>query len=120
MKKGKAIGISIAIIVVAIVFGIASLPDEVLLDSPTIETSENLLPEDLQIDIPSGDISITDPEPEVIEEPEPEVIEEPEPEVIEEPEPEVIEEPAPVDDETSEEGKVIEIKIRDGVGSEER
>ena len=31
MKKGKAAGISIAVIAVVIVFGIASLPDEVLL-----------------------------------------------------------------------------------------
>jgi len=128
MKKGKVVGISSVIIVVVIVFGIASLPDEVLLESPTIETSENLPPSDLQIDIPSGEISITapepevveEPEPEVVEEPEPEVVEEPEPEVVEEPEPEVVEEPEPVDDETSEEGKIISIKIKDGVGGADK
>jgi len=57
----------------------------------------------------------------VIEEPEettPEVIEEPEettPEVIEEPEETTPEETEP--EETEEEGSVIEVKIKDGIGS---
>ena len=130
MKKGKAVGIGVAIISVAVVFGIASLPDEVLLESTLAETSKNLPSSDSQINIPTEEISTIVPKPEPVAEvmeepvpevmePEPEVIEEPAPEVIE-PEPEVIEEPAPVDAETAEEGKTISINLKDGVGGSER
>ena len=42
MKKGAAIGIGISIIVVAIIAGIASLPDKALIENPSFKTSENL------------------------------------------------------------------------------
>ena len=85
MKKGKAAGIGIAVIAAAIVFGIASLPDEVLLETP-IDASENIPTET----IPTEFQPETEPE-------------ETEPETPEE-----------------SEGNVIEIKIRDGIGSGDR
>ena len=104
MKKGKAAGIGIAVIAAAIVFGIASLPDEVLLETP-IDASENLptetFPTEFQPEIISSEEQTVEEEPEA----EPEVEPEAEPEV--EPEAETEEES---------EGKVIEIKISDGVG----
>ena len=41
MKKGITICIGVAIVVIAIFVGIASIPDEVLIESPSFETSEN-------------------------------------------------------------------------------
>ena len=41
MKKGTTIGIGVAIVVIAIFIGIASIPDDVLIESPSFETSEN-------------------------------------------------------------------------------
>jgi len=115
MNKGKGIGIGVTVIAVAIVFGIASLPDEVLLESPQLGASENLQTEMIPIDITPVEIPIEkQPIEEVVEEPVPEVVEEPVPEVVEEPVPEVIEEPENTDES---EGKVITVKINDGVGA---
>ena len=97
MKKGVVIGIGLSIIVVAIIVGIASLPDEVLIENPSLETSENLPQNEEQIEVPTV--------APVVEEP---VVEEP---VAEEP---VAEEP--VIEEASDEN-VIKVEIRDGVGS---
>ena len=101
MKKGKAAGLCITVIVVAIVFGIASLPDEVLLETP-ITASENIptetFPTEFQPEIISSEEQTVEPV-----EAEPEVSE---PEVSE---PEV-----------ESEGKVIEVKINDGVGAAQR
>ena len=63
MKKGPAIGIGVAVIAVAIFVGIASIPDEVLLENPNIETSEN----QLTVQEPITEEPITE---ETIEEPE--------------------------------------------------
>jgi hypothetical protein len=41
MKKRTGIGIGAAVIVASIFFGIASLPDEVLIESPSVDTSQN-------------------------------------------------------------------------------
>jgi len=41
MKKSTGIGIGIAVITVSIIIGIASLPDEVLIGSPSVDTSQN-------------------------------------------------------------------------------
>ena len=48
MKKRPAIGLSITVLVLAVIIGIASLPDEVLIDSPSIENSKTL-PEDIPL-----------------------------------------------------------------------
>ena len=91
MKKGVVIGIGLSIIVVAIIVGIASLPDEILIENPSLETSENL--------------------PQTEEPVEETVVEEP----VEEP---LVEEP--VEEESEEESSdddVIKVEIRDGIGS---
>jgi len=127
MKKGKATGIGITVIVAAVVFGIASLPDEVLLETP-IAASENIPTEtfstEFQPEIISSEEQTVEPkvaEPKVAEpkvaEPkvaEPKVAE---PKVAE---PKVTEpkvtEPEVTEPEESE-GKVIAVKINDGVGA---
>ena len=111
MKKGKAAGIGIAVIAAiaaAIVFGIASLPDEVLLETP-LDASENIPVETFTTDFQS---EIVSPEEQTVEtEPEEEVEPETAPEEEVEPETEPEEET---------EGNVIEIKISDGVGGGDR
>ena len=98
MKKGKAAGIGITVIVAAIVFGIASLPDEVLLETP-IAASENIptetLPTQFQPEIISSEEQTVESEPEVAE-----------PEVAE--------------PEEESEGEVITVIINDGVGAKQR
>jgi len=42
VKKAKVIGLSISLVVLAIVFGIASIPDEVLSESNSVETNQNI------------------------------------------------------------------------------
>ena len=91
MKKGKAAGIGIAVIAAAIVFGIASLPDEVLLETP-ITASENIPTETFP----------TEFQPEIISSEEQTV------------------EPVEAEPEVESEGKVIEVKINDGVGAAQR
>jgi len=67
MKKGKVAGIGIAVIAAAIVFGIASLPDEVLLETP-IDASENIpaetLPTEIQQEIIPSEEQTVETEPE--------------------------------------------------------
>src|SRR3990172_9012672 len=100
MKKGTGIGIGIAVVIVSIIVGIASLPDEVLIESPSFDTSQNPSGEEKQITIPSESVSSkeeTEPKEEAPAEP------------VEQTQPE---------EETQ--GKVIEVKIRDGVGSRDK
>ena len=124
MRKGKGIGIAVAVIAVAIVVGIASLPDEVLLDSPVVDTS---VTEDMNIPLPViEDLENIAPEetiPEVIEDLEEPIPEETEEETVPEetmPEETMPEETMPEEtmpEETEEDGSVIEVKIKDGIGS---
>lgn len=113
MKKGKGIGIGVAVIALAIVFGIASLPDEVLLESPQLDTSENLPSEMIPMDI----ASIILEEPVLVEEPIEEVVEEA-------PVLEVAKEPIEVAEESETPGEsennIITVKINDGVGAKMR
>ena len=114
MSKRKGIWIAVAVIGVAIVVGIASIPDEVLLDSPSVENTET---EDIDIPLPVIDVPIIEePEETVTEETEPEEITE----VIEEPEETAPEETTPDETESDEEGNVIEVSIKDGIGSGDR
>ncbi len=116
MKKGAAIGIGLSIIILAIIVGIASLPDEVLIENPSLETSETLPINEEQIKEPVVEEPVVE-EP-VVEEPvvEEPVVEEP---VVEEP---VVEEPVveePVVEETEDdtsENNVIKVEIKDGIG----
>ena len=41
MKKGITIGIGLVVVIIAIFIGISSIPDDVLLESPSFGTSEN-------------------------------------------------------------------------------
>jgi len=98
MKKGTGIGIVIAIAVVVIILSITSLPDDVLMDSPLIDTSEGQTSEEKKVVMPSESITSTE-QTESKESPV---------EPIEQTEPE------------ESQGNVIEVKIRDGVGSKDR
>jgi len=42
VKKAKVIGLSISLVVLATVFGIASIPDEALSESNSVETTQNI------------------------------------------------------------------------------
>ena len=119
MKKGKAIGIGTIVIIASIMFGIASLPDEVLLEYDSQETSYELLSEESTTDKqifeeigPEIPIEPAQEETEVAPE-EPEVAPE-EPEVAPE-EPEVA--PEDVEDEK---GKKIQVSLHDGAGTKMR
>ncbi len=48
MKKLPVIGLSITVLVLSVIIGIASLPDEVLIDPSSIENSQTL-PEDIPL-----------------------------------------------------------------------
>ena len=92
MKKWTGVGIGVAVIVVAIIFGIASLPDEVLIESPSVDTSQNS-PGEEKTTVSSESISSNE-------------------------QTEPVEQTEPEEEETQ--GKVIEVKINDGVGSKDR
>ena len=112
MKKGTGIGIVIAIAVVVIILSITSLPDDVLMDSPLIDTSEGQTSEEKKVVVPSE--SITSTEQTKPEELPVEPIEQTKPEELPV---EPIEQTKP---EEKPQGNVIEVKIRDGVGSKDR
>jgi len=124
MKKGKAAGIGITVIVAAIVFGIASLPDEVLLETP-IAASENIPTEtfltEFQPEIISSEEQTVEAEPVESEPVEAEPVEA-EPVESEPVESEPVEsEPVEAEPEEEEaEGKVITVIINDGVGAKQR
>ena len=48
MKKRPVIGLCITVLVISVIIGIASLPDEVLIDSTSIENTQTL-PEDIPL-----------------------------------------------------------------------
>ena len=106
MNKGKGIGIAVAVIALAVVFGIASLPDEVLLESPQLDASENLPSKMIPMDIAIEKVPIVEPIQEVVEEPIVVAQEEPIEEVVDEPE-----------NPDESEGKLITVTINDGVGT---
>ena len=60
MKKETGIGIGIAIVVFVIIFGIISLPDEVLIESPSVDTSAVQIGEEKKIIVSSESISSTE------------------------------------------------------------
>ena len=92
MKKWTGVGIGVAVIVVAIIFGIASLPDEVLIESPSVDTSQNS-PREEKTTVSSESISSNE-------------------------QTEPVEQTEPEEEETQ--GKVIEVKIKDGVGVKQK
>jgi len=130
VKKGKAIGIGAFVIIASIMFGIASLPDEVLLESGSQETSYEVFSEEstagkqifeeigpvIPIESVQEEPVVVPEEPVVVPE-EPEVVPE-EPEVVPE-EPEVVPEEPEVaqEDGDAEKGKKIKVSVHDGAGT---
>ncbi len=119
MRKGVVIGVTTTVIVLSIMVGIASLPDEVLLEPSPFETPQNSVATQTtstSISEEGGKVAIQEPvvqeEPEVAQE-EPEVAQE-EPEVAQE-EPEVAQE-----DGEEEKGKTIKVSVHDGAGTKMR
>ena len=125
MKKGKGVGIGVSVIIASIMIGIASLPDEVLLESGSLETSQGLLSEENTADIqifneigPVIPIELTQEEilPEPAQEETP--IEPAQEEILPEPaQEETPIEPAREDTETKTTGKKIQVSVSDGVGA---
>jgi len=125
VKKGKGVGIGVFVIIASIMIGIASLPDEVLLESGSLETSQDLLSEENTADIqifneigPVIPIELTQEEilPEPAQEETP--IEPAQEEILPEPaQEETPIEPAREDTETKTTGKKIQVSVSDGVGA---
>jgi len=125
VKKGKGVGIGVSVIIASIMIGIASLPDEVLLESGSLETSQGLLSEENTADIqifneigPVIPIELTQEEilPEPAQEETP--IEPAQEEILPEPaQEETPIEPAREDTETKTTGKKIQVSVSDGVGA---
>jgi len=119
MRKFSAVGLVIGVLFLAVVFGIASIPDEVL-ESNSIEKSDGPI-----ITVPKAP-QITEPETPEVAEPETPQIAEPEPPQVAEPEtPEVAEPETPevAEPETNSEeseGKIFRVEISDGVGTKLR
>ncbi len=119
MRKVSAVGLAIGVLFLAVVFGIASIPDEVL-ESSSIEKSDSPI-----ITLPQGP-PITEPEIPQVAEPETPQVAEPEtPEVAEPETPKVAEPETPevAEPETySEESEtnIIRVEINDGVGSADK
>ena len=57
MKKRTGVSIGIAVVIVSVIVGIASLPDKVLILSPSLDTSQNPSVEEKPIAIPSESVS---------------------------------------------------------------
>lgn len=139
MKKLPVIGLSITVLVLSVIIGIASLPDEVLIDPSSIENSQTL-PEDIPL-VPTLEesqdlISNSDAQKNMddtkieldalkneIRELKNELVElKINSQVLEENLPiTVVEDVAPkVDSQEEPQGKVIKINIKDGVGAKQR
>ncbi len=103
MRKVSAVGLAIGVLFLAVVFGIASIPDEVL-ESNSIEKSDGPI-----ITVPQGPL-IAEPETPKVAEPEIPPVAEPETPQVAEPET-YSEEP---------EGKVFRVEVSDGVGSADK
>ncbi len=134
MKKGKGVGIGVSVIIASIMIGIASLPDEVLLESGSLEASQGLLSEENAADrqildeigpvipielaqeeiLPGPAQEETLPGPAQEETP----IEPAQEEILPEPaQEETPIEPAREDTETKTTGKKIQVSVSDGVGA---
>jgi hypothetical protein len=111
MKKGSAIGIGVTVLAIAIIFGILSIPDEVLLENPSMEISDN---PNIVEELPEEPATEELPEEPATEE----LPEEPATEEL--PEEPVAEETIEESEEESSEGETIKVEISDGVGSGDR
>ena len=115
MRKVSAVGLVIGVLFLAVVFGIASIPDEVL-ESNSVEKSTEPI-----ITIPQGP-PIAKPETPQVAEP---IVSEPETPQVAEPDPPQIAESSstePATETHSEESEtnVIRVEISDGIGSADK
>ena len=138
MKKRPVIGLSITVLVLSVIIGIASLPDEVLIDPSSIENTQTL-PEDIPL-VPTLEeaqdfISNSDAQKNMdyskaeldalkkeMRELKNELVElkinsQVPDEILPTPEAEDV---APIDSQEDSEGRVIKIKMKDGVGAQEK
>ena len=111
MRKVSAVGLAIGVLFLAVVFGIASIPDEVL-ESNSIEKSDGPI-----ITFPQGP-PIAEPETPPVAEPETPPVAEPETPQVAEPETPPVAEPETYSEEP--EGKIFRIEVSDGVGSADK
>jgi len=138
MKKRPVIGLSITVLVLSVIIGIASLPDAVLIDPSSIENTQTL-PEDIPL-VPTLEeaqdfISNSDAQKNIddtnaeldalkkeMSELKTELVElKTTPQVPEESLPvTAVEDVAPKVDSEESQGKVIKINIKDGVGAKQR
>ena len=138
MKKRPVIGLSITVLVLSVIIGIASLPDAVLIDPSSIENTQTL-PEDIPL-VPTLEeaqdfISNSDAQKNIddtnaeldalkkeMSELKTELVElKTTPQVPEESLPvTAVEDVAPKVDSEESQGKVIKINIKDGVGVKQR
>jgi len=119
MRKVSAVGLVIGVLFVAVVFGIASIPDEVL-ESNSVEKSDGpiiTVPKAPQIAEPETP-EVAEPETPQVAEPETPQVAEPETPQIVEPEPPQVAEPETNSEES--EDNVIRVVISDGIGSADR
>jgi len=127
MRKVSALGLAIGVLFLAVVFGIASIPDEVL-ESNSIEKSDGPIitvpqgppiaePETPQVTEPETP-QVAQPETPQVAQPETPQVAEPETPQVAEPETPQVAEPETYSEEP--EGKVIRVEINDGVGSADK
>jgi len=132
MRKVSAVGLVIGVLFLVVVFGIASIPDEVL-ESNSIEKSDGPIitvpkaPQIAELETPQvaelETPQVAEPETPQVAEPETPQVAEPETPQVAEPEtPEVAEPETPevAEPETNSEeseGKIIRVEISDGVGT---
>ena len=137
MKRRPVIGLSITVLVLSVIIGIASLPDEVLIDPSSIENSQTL-PEDIPIvptleesqDFTNSDAqkNLDDTKAELdalkkeMRELKNELVElkinsQVPDEILPTTEAEDV---VPIDSQEDSEGRVIKIKMKDGVGAKQR
>ena len=103
MRKVSAVGLVIGVLFLAVVFGIASIPDEVL-ESNSIEKSDGPI-----ITVPQGPLIAELETPQVAE---------PETPQVAEPETPQVAEPETYSEES--EGNIFRVEINDGVGSADK
>jgi len=108
MRKVSAVGLVIGVLFLVVVFGIASIPDEVL-ESNSIEKSDGPI-----ITVPKAP-QVAEPETPQVAEPETPQVAEPETPQVAEPETPQVAEPETNPEES--EGKIIRVEISDGVGT---
>jgi len=111
MRKVSAAGLVIGVLFLAVVFGIASIPDEVL-ESNSVEKSDGPI-----ITVPEVP-PIAEPETPQVAEPETPQVAEPETPQVAEPETPQVAEPETHSEES--ESNVIRVVVSDGIGSADR